>query len=54
VDDGIVVVVDHPSFQKVVYYDKRYSHHPWIVRVEDEILLLVVHAFVADDYHMDL
>jgi hypothetical protein len=54
VDDVVVVVVDQPSFQMIVYYDKHYSHHPLVVQVEDEIHLVVDHAFVEDDYHMDL
>ncbi len=54
-NDGIVVVVvDHSSLQTVVYYDKDYFHHPLVVQVEDESQLLVDHAFVVDDYHMDL
>jgi hypothetical protein len=38
----------------VVYYDKDYFHHPLVVQVEDESQLLVDHAFVVDDYRMDL
>jgi hypothetical protein len=53
-NDGIVVVVDRPSLQTVVYYDKDYFHHPLVVQVEDESQLLVDHAFVVDDYRMDL